>query len=678
MREARKGRMLPIALALALIACGAAAAPERETLYYGIEIDDVVCGYVTMQVTPIQEDGKESLLVEQKLFAMLSALGSQFNSEGTIVFHVDPARLRYSYHSSTIDQGEQHIHTEVRVHGNTVHFTSSLGGVDRTVEIGPDVILDSPYGSPHLVRDFVGTDTEEKTYRTFDLRDGEVHENTVTRVGAETLELAGAAIDTVILDQVDRQTGLKMRLWIDPETGRAAQLTLAGRRIFLADARVVKEVRVGKLDTTFMSPTNVRILDVHGIEWMKVRAVVEPAGLPVTPEGLNVPGQTFEGTVDQNRVEGVFEISHPRYDGSDAPPFPGDFGADPALADYLKPDRLIESDDPVLAHKARELTEGAKDSWEAAVRLGTWVAENIGYEIPGGGTARKTYDLRAGECGAHSALHVALCRAVGIPARVVWGCMYVPDRGGAFGQHGWSEVYMGEAGWIPVDTTAMEPDFVDSGHVRIGELASLTTALNPIEMEILDYRVAGAGDTEAQAAAERKYAEYVGEYRHPGVPKPMTVVVQDGSLGIDIPDRVVLLLDEADENGRWRAKLAPTVYCRFGRDEAGRVDELEIHQLVRMRRTADPESVGDEVPEAMRPLLGDYLLAPLQATFTVIWRDGRLVVQDPLAKTDIGLQPPDAEGRFVDEFDKNSLSFERDDEGDVIALLLDSVNRFRR
>jgi len=121
--------------------------------------------------------------------------------------------------------------------------------------------------------------------------------------------------------------------------------------------------------------------------------------------------------------------------------------------------------------------------------LNKWVAKNIGYAIPGGITARTTYDIRAGDCGAHSQLLAAFCRAAGIPARVVWGCMYVPNYGGAFGQHGWNEVYMGNAGWVPVDATALEHDYVDSGHIRIGVMQSKTTSVNLKEMEILDYRL---------------------------------------------------------------------------------------------------------------------------------------------------------------------------------------------
>jgi transglutaminase-like putative cysteine protease len=306
------------------------------------------------------------------------------------------------------------------------------------------------------------------------------------------LQLAGEDFNAVILDRLNHKTGLKTRMWLDRATGYLLKTTAAGNRLsYRADPSVVNRIKMVNIDDTLCARVGVVITDVQAITYMKVRATLEPTGLWVTPEGLNVPGQRFTGTIRDNLIEGVFEIEHTRYDGVDAPAFPADFGQDAALRKYLEPETFIESADPVLILQTLEITAGSKDSWEAACRLSRWVAQNIGYAIPGGGTARKTYDLRAGECGAHAMLLAAFCRAVGIPARVVWGCMYAPSYGGVFGQHGWNEIYMGAAGWIPVDATAGEIHFVDSGHLRIGIYESPVTALNPRQMQVLAYR-AGA------------------------------------------------------------------------------------------------------------------------------------------------------------------------------------------
>jgi hypothetical protein len=79
-----------------------------------------------------------------------------------------------------------------------------------------------------------------------------------------------------------------------------------------------------------------------------------------------------------------------------------------------------------------------------------------------------------------------------------------------------------------------------------------------------------------------------------------------------------------------------------------------------------------------RPYLGSYLLAALQAEFTVRYKDGSLVVDDPLGKRTVGLEAPDEEGRWLDEFNKNTIFFDWDEQGNVKSMIIDSINKFRR
>jgi hypothetical protein len=673
-------RLSFLSILVLAVATGALAGQvEPEKLYYGIEINDVLCGYSELETSAMEQDGKELVLLEHRVFVMISALGSKFDQEITLTYHIDPATGRFTHHDSNIEQGTTHLDSAIRVEGETARCTSSLSKDEKVVELGPGVILENTLFFPHLVRDFVGSDLDEKTYDIFEVREEAVQRATYTRAGAETVELAGRSYDTILLDRLSQATGLKSRLWIDTATGRVVKVEAPNNReSYLADASVVKKIEVANLDENLIAKVGVAIPDVHGISRVKVRARIEPSGMWVTPESLNVSGQSFTGTVEDNLVDGVFEVELPRYDGANAPPFPPEFGADESLQAYLEPADFIESDDPELVATAREITAGSEDCWEAARRLSGWVAENIDYAIPGGVTAKGTYDTRTGECGAHSFLFAALSRAVGIPARVVWGCTYVPSHGGGFGQHGWNEVYMGEAGWIPLDTTAFEIDFVDSGHIRIGEIGSMTIALNPIEMELLDYRV-GSGETvDPQGAGAEKYARFLGEYTNVDLGKKVMVKQQGGALVLDVPGQVVLSLHDPDEQERWYCTMTNRVYCTFDEDEAGEVREMQIHEIIRMRRTAAPEEIPEEVPAEYGPYLGTYLLAQVQAEFTVVFDDGRLAMEDPLARKTIHLQPPDEHGGWLDEFGKNTIRFETSAAGEVEALVVDSVSRFRR
>ncbi|MBW1916268.1 MAG: transglutaminase domain-containing protein, partial [Deltaproteobacteria bacterium] len=231
--------------------------------------------------------------------------------------------------------------------------------------------------------------------------------------------------------------------------------------------------------------TNEEIGDIRNISSMRVQADLDAFPDPGM-EDLNVEGQSFEGSIAGNSLKGLFVVEHHHYKGEDALSFgkPHSFAGD--MQTYIQPEVLIESEAPEIQELALRLTEGSEDFWEAACRLSTWVAEHIEGSIMFG-SALETLQRGNGACGSQSMLLAALCRASGIPARVVWGCVYTPEYGGSFGHHGWSEVFVGEAGWIPVDVTFHETDYVDSGHIRLGVLKTNSTLINYREIKILNY-----------------------------------------------------------------------------------------------------------------------------------------------------------------------------------------------
>jgi hypothetical protein len=462
--------------------------PSAEEYYYGIEINGTLCGYVKFTTAPLVQEGRKLVLLEHTVLMQVRALGKSVESRLKLTYHLDPETNGFRYHDSTIEQGGQRIFVRMRIDGGRVYISGAGMDKEEAVELPPDVVLENTLFYPHLVADFVDRKLETRSYKIFNGRDAKVQDVLYTKVGAETIRRAGKTFETIVLECLNQSNGLKFRLWLDPATGIEVQTQLPNRLAYLADASVTQAIQTAHLDPTLSVKANKMIPNPNNISYMKVRTVIDPTGLWASPESLNVPGQRFTGTVKDNHIEGEFEIEHRRYDGSKAPLFPPDFSRDPALKEFLEPSEFIQSSDPVLVEKAREITQGSKDSWEAARRVSQWVADNIKGAIPGGGTAKGVYDTRSGECGGYGFLTAAFCRAVGIPARVVWGCLYSTSGGGVFGQHGWNEIYMGEAGWIPLDTTRHETDYVDSGHIRIGVHQSTATALNARKIEILDYR----------------------------------------------------------------------------------------------------------------------------------------------------------------------------------------------
>jgi hypothetical protein len=609
-----------------------------EKAYYGIEINGVLCGYNEYTANIIEQDGKKMKQAKSDLFLMLSLFGSPVNTEMNMLSYIDPGTAKCNYYSIDIKQGNLVRKVKVEIKDDEAVITSALSGEPTKIKMTTDIIFGEDELLKNLKNDFSDNKTTEKTYKILEAMDGKVRESTFTKIGTEKIELIGKTYDAVIFNQFTRETGIKIKWWYDLEKSELLKFEVNNRKIFKTDHRVVDKIKVSRMDEAFFTKANVSIADIQAISYMKLKVRIEPTGVQISPADLNVPGQRFTGTVNDNIIEGIMEIEHKKYNGEEAPLFPPDFRSDESLSKYLQHDSMIESNDPVLIEKAKEITAGASNSWEAARRLSKWVAENISYAIPGGGTARKTYDLKAGECGAHSFLMAAFCRAVGIPARVVWGGMYAPNFGGGFGQHGWNEIYMGKAGWIPIDTTAFEEDFLDSGHIRISEFQSASTAFNAKKIEILDYKVASKkmGDSED---VPQEFKKYIGNYENVNTKRTFNVKVQDGNLVVVVPGNMALPLNPPDPNGSWYCKLAKHLYFIFKEDDQGNVTRMHLHQLLYIPKKSNPTEPRDDVPDKFKPYLGEYYFAPENLNLKVFYENGTLVVDDPNEKEKIKLYP---------------------------------------
>ncbi len=231
------------------------------------------------------------------------------------------------------------------------------------------------------------------------------------------------------------------------------------------------------------TPSNITFTYFGNVTQMRAEIEVKVSNEEVALEFLTYNGQTFAGSVKNNLIQGIVETKLTHYKGENSPSFP--FKAKPEFMKYLQPERKIESNDPDIIALAKEVTRESKSAWEATVAVADWVYKNIRYEITGAG-ALETLKTKQGDCGPHTFLTIALCRAVGIPARMVGGFMYAQ---GKFGQHYWVEVYLDKVGWIPVDATVGEYGYLDATHVRLWEKG----AIEKISVNVIDYTDEGKG-----------------------------------------------------------------------------------------------------------------------------------------------------------------------------------------
>ena len=166
--------------------------------------------------------------------------------------------------------------------------------------------------------------------------------------------------------------------------------------------------------------------------------------------------------------------------------------ADPDAARYLAPEPFIESDAPEIRAEAAKAAGGVADRRVQAERLTRYVNGLLDKKPTVGlPSALDVLRTKVGDCNEHTALYVAMARALGIPARVAVGLAYVR---GAFYYHAWPEVYLeekdGRGLWLPVDPTFNEFP-ADATHLRLarGGLDKQTVILpliGRLKMTVLD------------------------------------------------------------------------------------------------------------------------------------------------------------------------------------------------
>ena len=126
---------------------------------------------------------------------------------------------------------------------------------------------------------------------------------------------------------------------------------------------------------------------------------------------------------------------------------------------YIRSEQHIQLTEP-LCELSESIVGTETNAYRKARLLYDWVCKNITYNwvwrwretifSPFGCASEDVRKRRVGDCLTQSEFYTALCRSVGIPARVCGGRIFQP---GLMNDHFWAEVYFPSYGWMPVDVT---------------------------------------------------------------------------------------------------------------------------------------------------------------------------------------------------------------------------------
>jgi hypothetical protein len=112
---------------------------------------------------------------------------------------------------------------------------------------------------------------------------------------------------------------------------------------------------------------------------------------------------------------------------------------------YLGESPGIQTRSKEVKQLLAELSKNAPHPWDLAQKTTAWIRRNIRPQIGSYTGVVTALETRRGDCEEMAAIFVAVCRAAGIPARLVW----IPN-------HNWAEFHLtdkdGKGHWIPAHT----------------------------------------------------------------------------------------------------------------------------------------------------------------------------------------------------------------------------------
>lgn len=256
-----------------------------------------------------------------------------------------------------------------------------------------------------------------------------------------------------VTSYVDEPTrALKTRV---PMMGMMLELIACDKSVALREDDIVDFLD----KMTIASP--VKLMDLNTVE--SITYILKPIG----DKKLDIPAsscQRVETLPDRIAVT----VSPKAPAASAAFPYTGD---NSEALNALRPTDYLQSDNQAIINLAKNAVSGAEDAAAAARRIEAFVDGfitkkdlSVGYA-----SAAEVAKSRQGDCTEHAVLAAAMCRAAGIPARIVCGVVYADSflsKQSIFGGHMWTEVWLGD-GWYGLDATRSEEGGFGAGHIAL-------------------------------------------------------------------------------------------------------------------------------------------------------------------------------------------------------------------
>jgi hypothetical protein len=281
-------------------------------------------------------------------------------------------------------------------------------------------------------------------------------------MGRENVTVKGAEVNALKVALRAKAIGMEMDWWMDADGDIVKQQMPALMNLVIE--KVTEEEALAVVAPFTIAdhiPVSEPMGDTRSLAYVRLKA-----GSPGVPAAELIPSTPLQTVTPLGEREAEVVVCAETEEGLKGHRLPFS-GAE--LDEFLAPNDIIQSADPDVVAKAKEVVGDETDAWEAAQKLTRWVYSNMTKvdHDPRPITASECLKIMKGDCSEHATLLMALARAVGIPSKFVTGLVYLND---GYYYHAWNELYVGR--WVAVDPTWGEVT-LDAAHLTLAS-GSLT------------------------------------------------------------------------------------------------------------------------------------------------------------------------------------------------------------
>lgn len=452
-------------LALCLAPTAAPQAPEVllerwDVAYVG---DDRI-GYFHTVARRLEVSGKPVVHTRQQSTLSIQRFGSQMKMEALADYYeLEDGRL-YATDAVTRISNEASTSRGRLQPGGKFHVAVDSKGakLEQTLDWPANVL--GPYAQEQSLRTRPLAPGQTRSFAVFLPEMNVVATRRLEAMDRETTPLVdGAAAELLRVVETNDKVDVQTNLWFDEQGDVVKSLMPIGdlelsvyradRRLALAAAKPAA-VDVGL--QTLVKPDR-PVVGAHA-----ARAVDYRLSLGDSAAADAIPAASYQKILsrDGSALRVRIERAEPDEDHPLDNPAPG--------PEFLESNVYIQPDHPKILAVAQAETKDSKSLWEKAVRLERWVEANMtnqDFSI-GFAPSSEVIETRQGDCTEHAVLLAALCRAVGIPARVAMGLVWL-DGARSFGYHMWTEVFVA-GDWYAIDGTIGRGG-LGGGHIKIAD-----------------------------------------------------------------------------------------------------------------------------------------------------------------------------------------------------------------